>query len=143
MGQIEISVELPASVDQVWNELADLASHVEWMSDAKSITFLSDRTEGAGTRMEVATKVLLFRTKDVMEFVVWEPPSRMAVRHRGLVSGLGEFSISQTATGSLLTWREGLRFPPWLGGRAAARFVEPVLSAIWRRNLRRFAGRFP
>jgi len=95
--QIEVAVEIPAPVQAVWDDVADVASHVDWMADAESIEFLTPQTSGTATRMEVLTQVGPLRLTDVMEFTAWEPPHRMAIRHQGLVTGEGEF---------LLTWGE-------------------------------------
>ena len=141
--EIQVSVNIPAPPDVVWNDIADIASHVEWMADAESITFLSDQTSGTGTRMEVATKVGPFRLKDIMEFKRWEPPSVMAIRHQGLVTGEGEFHLDSTsAGGTRFTWREDLTFPWYLGGPVTEFFAAPVLKAIWARNLKRLQARF-
>jgi uncharacterized protein YndB with AHSA1/START domain len=48
-ARIRVSVTLPAPPAMVWDDLADLSSHVEWMADAESITFTSDRRAGVGT----------------------------------------------------------------------------------------------
>lgn len=141
--EIRVSVNLPSPPDVVWNDIADIASHVEWMADAESISFLSEQTSGAGTKMEVATRVGPFRLKDVMEFQRWEPPSVMAIRHQGLVTGEGEFQLSATsAGGTRFTWREDLTFPWYLGGPITEFFAAPVLKAIWARNLKRLQARF-
>ena len=113
------------------------------MADAESITFLGDRQAGAGTRMVVATRVGPFRLNDIMEFTTWEPPTRMAIRHEGLVTGEGVFTLDEAGPNTTtFTWQEELSFPLWLGGPVAEFFAAPVLTAIWRRNLKRLAARF-
>mgnify|MGYP001813009881 CR=1 FL=1 len=97
---MRVTVDIPASPDEVWADIADLASHVEWMADAERIDFLSEQHSGVGTRMEVLTKVGPLSTTDVMEFTAWEPPHRMAIRHEGLVSGEGEFLLEPTEGGT-------------------------------------------
>jgi carbon monoxide dehydrogenase subunit G len=93
--------------------------------------------------MEVATKVGPFRLTDVMEFTSWEPPSVMAIHHKGLVTGTGEFQLTPTgAGGTRFTWREDLTFPWYLGGPLTEFFAAPVLKAIWSRNLKRLQARF-
>jgi uncharacterized protein YndB with AHSA1/START domain len=139
---IQVEVTIPAPPQTVWDDLADLASHVEWMADAESIEFLTDQQEGSGTRMRVATKVGPFRTSDLMEFTAWEPPHRMAIRHQGLVTGEGEFLLAPQGSGTRFTWRETLTFPWYLGGPVTALGAAPVLRWIWRRNLERLVERF-
>lgn len=140
---IHVQVEIPASRQRVWDDIADVASHVEWMADAESITFLGDQQSGAGTRMAVATRVGPFRLNDIMEFTGWDPPGRMAIRHQGLVTGIGEFVLDEAGPETTrFTWQEELTFPLWLGGPVTEFFAAPVLTAIWKRNLRRLAARF-
>lgn len=132
-----------ASPDEVWNDLAAISSHVDWMADASEIRFLTDRTEGVGTRFECDTNVGPFHLVDVMEIYRWEPPRRMGVRHRGLVRGTGEFRLEPTRRGrTRVVWDERLRFPLWLGGPVGGFAARPVLKAIWRGNLRRLRRRF-
>ncbi len=142
MARIRVEQPIAASPDEVWDDVADVSSHAEWMADAEKITFLSDQRSGAGTRMEVLTRVGPFSLTDVMEFTAWEPPVRMAVRHQGLVTGEGAFHLSASPYGTLFVWDEELVFPWWLGGAVTAFFAAPVLKAIWRGNLRRLAQRF-
>lgn len=140
---ITVRIEIPADRQRVWDDIADVASHVEWMADAESISFLGDQRDGAGTRMEVATRVGPLRLNDLMEFTEWEPPARMAIRHEGLVTGEGAFTLEEAGpNATTFTWREVLTFPLWLGGPVAEFFAAPVLTAIWRRNLKRLAARF-
>ena len=140
---IETSIEIAAPPPVVWEDLARLESHVEWMADAERIDFLTPERAGVGTRMEVLTRVGPLRTADVMEFTEWEPPHRMAIRHDGLVSGTGEFVLSSLGSDrTLFTWREQLTFPARFGGRMGATLAGPILKAVWRRNLKRLAARF-
>ena len=139
---IRVEQMINAPPDEVWNDIADLGSHTEWMADAETITFLTDQTSGAGTAMEVLTKVGPLSTKDVMTFTVWDPPHRMAIDHRGLVTGSGEFRLEQAGSQTRFVWEEELVFPLRLGGQLGALIGKPVLEAIWRRNLKKLAARF-
>ena len=141
-SRIRVEQHIAAARDVVWDDIADIGSHAEWMADAESITFLTEHRHGAGTRMEVLTKVGPFSLTDVMEFTSWEAPERMAVRHQGLVTGEGAFLLTEDGDGTRFVWDEELAFPWWLGGPITAFFAAPVLRAIWRGNLKRLAGRF-
>ncbi len=71
-----------------------------------------------------------------MTITAWEPGRRMAVHHRGAVSGTGEFVLKDGAESStVLEWREDLTFPWWLAGSMGARLARPVLTLLWRGNL--------
>jgi hypothetical protein len=110
----------------------DIESHVEWMADAESIRITSPTT------FEVATRVGPLRTLDRMEITEWEEGRVIGVRHVGLVTGRGRFTLTPEGDGTRFTWQEHLQIPWWLGCRLA----EPVLWLVWRRNLRRLRSRF-
>ncbi len=140
---VVVQIEIPAPIERVWEEAADVASHVEWMADAHRLDFLSGQTEGVGTRVEVETRFGPLRTTDVMEFTAWDPPRRMAVRHQGLFTGTGEFLFEPTGPGATtMTWQERIDFPWFFGGKLGAWAARPVFGWVWRRNLRRFRERF-
>lgn len=142
MASVKVSVVIEAPLEQVWVAAADLESHDEWMADAESIEFLTARKRGLGTRMEVATRVGPFRTKDIMEVTEWEDRRRIGVRHTGLVTGTGAFEIEPIDPATTrFTWQERLTFPWYLGGRLTALFASPVLALVWKRNLARLKRR--
>ena len=143
MARIRVSTVLDAPPDRVWADLADIGSHVDWMADARAIRFLSGQTTGVGTRFECDTKVGPVRLTDVMEITEWKPGRAMGVRHSGLVSGTGRFTLRKARGGRThFMWREKLTYPTRLGGRFGAFLSKPALRWVWRRNLRRFAARF-
>ncbi len=133
---------IDADVETVWNDIAHLPSHTHWMADAESIRITSDQRAGVGTTMEVLTRVGPLSTTDVMEFTAWDPPHRMAITHRGLVTGRGEFRLEPAGDRTRFIWEEELIFPLRLGGSLGGLVGKPVLEAVWRRNLARLAARF-
>ena len=139
---VRVEQLIDAPVQDVWNHIADLGSHVEWMADAESITFLTDQRSGPGTTMEVLTRIGPLKTTDLMEFVEWQPPHHMAIRHTGLVTGTGAFTLEPCGDSTRFVWAEELTFPWYLGGGLTAIGAAPVLKAIWRRNMRTLAARF-
>ncbi|MGA7097906.1 MAG: SRPBCC family protein [Acidimicrobiia bacterium] len=139
MITITIRYEAPAAA--VWSELADLASHSEWMADAGDIEFVDSKTRGLGTQMRVPTRIGPFHTTDLMTVVEWEEGRAVGVEHVGAVSGIGRFLVETSGSGSVLTWSERLRFPWWLGGPIGAWIAQPFLRHIWRGNLRRLGER--
>jgi carbon monoxide dehydrogenase subunit G len=142
MPWVEAAVELRDPPETVWLELEHVERHVEWMSDAERIEFIGNQQRGVGTTIRVLTKVGPFTTSDMIEFTSWEPPSRMAVSHRGLVSGRGEFVLEPIDGGTRFVWREELSFPWYLGGVLTAAVSAPILRRIWQRNLERFRSHF-
>ncbi|MGY6500863.1 MAG: SRPBCC family protein [Acidimicrobiales bacterium] len=137
MASIRISVVIDATPDQVWADVRDVASHVEWMTDAVAIRFTSDQTSGVGTSFECDTKVGPIKLTDLMEITEWEDARRMGVRHVGMVTGTGVFTLSPVGdTATAFTWTEDLTFPWWMGGTIGGLVGAPVMRWIWRRNLR-------
>jgi uncharacterized protein YndB with AHSA1/START domain len=141
MAKIRVRTTLDATPAQVWVALSDLASHVTWMQDAVALRFLTDATYGEGARFECDTKVGPLRLTDVMEVTEWVPGKALGVRHVGVVTGTGRFTLQRARGGrTRLSWVEELRFPLWLGGPVGARAAAPVLRRIWRRNLAAFGA---
>lgn len=139
---IEVSIDIDRAPDQVWAYVQDISTHVEWMADAEAIRFLGSQTHGAGTTFECDTKVGPFRLTDVMTVTSWEDAKQMGVRHEGVVTGEGIFTLSPIAgNATRFTWNEDLIFPFWMAGSLGATVAKPVLTAIWRRNLTRLKSR--
>ncbi len=108
------------------------------MADAVAIRFQTEQTRGVGTSFFCDTKVGPIKLVDVMTITAWEPEKVMGVKHTGVVTGTGEFTLEPIGSnGTRFTWTESLDFPWWLGGPIGA-FVggQIVMKAIWRRNLR-------
>jgi carbon monoxide dehydrogenase subunit G len=138
MPGIYVSIVIDAPVEEVWSVVEPVERHVDWMADAESIRFHGDQTRGVGTRFVCATKVGPIRLQDEMEITEWEAPRLMGVRHQGLVTGTGKFTLQRSvAGGTLFAWEEELHFPWWLGGPLGELVGgRLVLKQIWKRNLR-------
>ncbi|HUO46475.1 MAG TPA: SRPBCC family protein [Acidimicrobiia bacterium] len=134
---VTVAVLIDAPLQKVWTAVADLGSHVEWMADAERIEFTGPQQQGVGTLMDVFTRIGPLTTTDVMEVTAWEPPRRIAVVHKGLVSGTGEFRLDPVAGGVVVTWVEHLRFPWHFGGPLGAALAQPLFHRIWKGNLTR------
>ena len=141
---ITVSVEIDASPAMVWLIVEPVENHIEWMHDAVAIRFTGGQTRGVGTEFLCDTKVGPIKLVDRMEITEWVPGEVMGVRHTGLVTGSGRFTLEplgaapdQPARRTRFVWQETLTFPWWLGGPIGA-FIggKLVLRAIWQRNLR-------
>jgi uncharacterized protein YndB with AHSA1/START domain len=136
--RIKVSTTIDAPVAEVWGYIENIASHVDWMADAESITFTSARNAGVGTTFDCVTKVGPFRLNDKMAVTEWTVRRAMGIRHEGLVTGSGVFTLSKRrGNRTRFTWKEQLTFPLWMGGPVGAFVAKPVLRSIWKRNLRR------
>lgn len=137
MPRITVERTVPVPVTDAWDAISDLSSHTKWMRDAHSIEFETESTTGVGTRMVVDTRIGPLRTIDRMNVTEWVEGSSITVEHVGIVTGLGTLSVTEDVGGALVTWEETLRFPLWLGGAVTAWLARPILTAVWRGNLRR------
>ena len=135
--RIRVGITIDASPAAVWAAVERIDTHVNWMADAQSITFLTKQTSGVGTTFDCLTKVGPIRLVDRMVVTGWNPKRTIGIEHRGAVSGRGRFTLRRRRGRTRFTWTEQLAFPWWLGGPAGALAARPVLRAVWRRNLRR------
>jgi uncharacterized protein YndB with AHSA1/START domain len=136
---IVVSVELDATPERVWAVVEPVENHVDWMHDAVAIRFQTEQQRGVGTRFLCDTKVGPFKLVDAMEITEWVPGAAMGVRHVGIVTGAGTFTLTPIDLGrrTRFTWAETLVFPWWLGGPLGALIGgKVVLRTIWKRNLR-------
>ena len=142
MAHISVSIEIDATPQRVWEVVEPVERHVDWMHDAVAIRFETDQTRGVGTRFLCDTKVGPIELVDKMEITEWRPGEAMGVRHTGIVTGTGTFTLTPIDLGrrTRFTWAEELIFPWWLGGPIGAWIGgKLVMGAIWRRNLRGLA----
>ena len=136
MARIQISQVIDRAPSEVWNEMRHIERHVNWMHDAVEIRFTSDSRGGIGTSFICLTKVGPFKTQDVMTITDWRENEVMGVTHAGLIKGSGKFTIVPNHLGSLITWEERLEFPWWALGSIGSILSKPILTQIWKRNLR-------
>lgn len=137
-NRIHVSTVIDAKPADVWDAVEDVGSHTEWMQDAVAIRFTSPHRSGVGTTFECDTAVGPFRLTDLMEITEWKPRKAMGVRHVGLVTGEGVFTIAKVRRGrSRFTWSERLVFPWWMGGTVGGVIGARIMRRIWRKNLRR------
>ncbi|MBA3281903.1 MAG: SRPBCC family protein [Acidimicrobiia bacterium] len=137
MGRIRVSTVINASPERVWEEVRHIDRHVDWMADAESITFRSHQTSGAGTTFDCVTKVGPVKLVDKMAITQWREGEEMGVRHDGLVTGIGRFTLARIRRDhTRFTWDEDLVFPWWMAGRVGGVLGGVIMRRIWKRNLR-------
>lgn len=136
--RITVCTDIDAPLETVWAAVEPIEDHVRWMADAERISFRTGQTRGVGTEFRCRTKVGPIRLDDEMRVTEWEPGSAMGIVHEGLVTGRGRFVLSPGGRGQTrFCWDEQLAFPWWMGGRLGEVAGKPVLTRIWRGNLRR------
>ena len=134
-----ISVEtiIEASLEEVWESVANIQSHVNWMDDAVSIDFIGDRQQGIGTTFDCETKIGPFKLPDRIEITEWGESKTIGVSHKGLVSGRGRFTLLQlNPIRTTFTWEESLVFPFWMGGPLRNPIGKKILESVWKQNLK-------
>lgn len=137
MAKIKVKTTIAATPATVWAYVEDVSRHVEWMDDAVAIRFTSATTRGVGTTFDCDTKVGPLRLTDRMEITEWTPRQAMGVRHVGLVTGEGVFTLAKKRGGrTVFEWREELHFPWWMGGAVGGVVGKRLLRHIWKGNLR-------
>lgn len=139
MAHIEVGIDLDASPQQVWKIVEPVERHVDWMADAVAIRFVNEQTRGVGTAFLCDTKVGPIKLTDRMEITEWVPEKVMGVRHVGVVTGTGQFTLAPLDSGARtrFVWAEELKFPWWLGGPIGEIIGgKLVMGFIWKRNLR-------
>jgi hypothetical protein len=142
MSRIKVSTMIDAPRDRVWTVVRDIASHVDWMEDADAIRFTSRTHRGVGATFECDTKIGPFRLTDRMEVTEWREGRTIGIRHVGLVTGTGRFTLARRRHGrTRFTWEERLTFPRKLGGWPGSVAGGLVLRQVWRRNLRNLKHR--
>jgi hypothetical protein len=143
VNQIKVSTLIDAPAEVVWADVRQIGSHVEWMDDAVVIRFTSERREGVGATFECDTRVGPLRLNDRMAVTEWDQGRAIGIRHTGLVTGTGRFTLTPVAGDrTLFTWEERLAFPWWMGGSVGRLLGAGVLKAVWRRNLAHLRRRF-
>lgn len=136
--KIRVHTVIDVPPDRLWRMLERVEDHVEWMADARAITFVSSQRRGVGTEFDCLTAIGPFRTTDRMVITEWEPKHVMGVVHRGVFVGRGRFTLKRRRGGrTRFTWQERLTFPWFMGGPLGAFAAKPALRWVWRRNLGR------
>jgi hypothetical protein len=133
---VQVCTTIEVAPEQLWQRLERIEDHVDWMADARSITFVSPQQRGVGTEFDCLTVVGPMRTTDRMRVTEWAPNQAMGIEHRGVVTGRGRFALLPLgADRTYFCWEERLTFPWWMGGQLGAALGRPLLRAVWRRNL--------
>ena len=121
---------------RLWDALADLDAHREWMTDVRTLHFLTAQRSGVGTRYVIEVANGAFRVRDHVEVVTWDRPGELAITHRiGPARGAGRFLLTAAAEGVRLEWHTRFEVPWWAGGAVAERLGAPATRRLLTRNL--------
>jgi carbon monoxide dehydrogenase subunit G len=134
--RIEAFGVFDASPERTWAVLSDWERQASWMPDVAWIR--ARGTEwGEGAVLDVRTKVFgIPALTDEVAVTAWQPPHRLAVEHRGVVKGTGEWRLEPFGSGTRFVWVERLRLPFGPFGELALRCYGPIQRAMLRRSVR-------
>lgn len=130
-------VVIDAPTERVWAELADVEGQPRWMDDLKSVRIESPGPVGVGTRATGRVRILGITVEDPVEITEFEPPTRFAIAHEGLLTGSGLITLEAGADGTttIVRWEEVL-VAPVLPDLADA-ILRPILADVFQRDLDR------
>ncbi|HEY1330611.1 MAG TPA: SRPBCC family protein [Actinomycetota bacterium] len=135
--RLRAHARIDAPPEAVWAVVADWEAQREWMPDVAWIR-VDGAERGLGARLLVRTKVLgVAATTDVIDVLVWEPPHRIGIVHRGLVRGRAAWLLDPAEDGrsTNFTWLEELRLPPPILGEIPLVLYAPVQALLQRRSV--------
>ena len=135
---LEVTVVEHLDVDRarLWDALADLEAHREWMTDVRSLRFLTVQRSGVGTRYLIDIRVGPVPVRDQIEVIAWGRPGELASSHRiGPVRGEGRFLLADAGRGTRLAWWTRFAIPWWAGGAVAESLGVRPTRRLLTRNL--------
>lgn len=139
MKTLQLTVDVPADPDTVFDAMTDWGAQHEWMLGTKVQPGAQDG-RGVGGEIAAFTGVGPVGFWDTMTITKWEQPHVVEVDHTGhLVRGRGVFRVERNATGSRFVWREEVEPPLGRVGALGWYLVKPLLAAGVSLSLRRFA----
>jgi hypothetical protein len=129
------SVDLAVAPAEAFDVLAVAETWPQWASVITKVTWTSAEPHGVGTTRTVD---MLGGIVGSEEFLVWEPPGRMAFRFnecstRSITAFAEDYLIVPAAGGCRLTWTLALR--PAGAAKASVSLARPLMNAAFRRFL--------
>jgi carbon monoxide dehydrogenase subunit G len=138
---IENDVTLPAPPDVVWDLITDWERQGDWQLEARDFKVVSEQRTGVGVEAEATVKIGGISTRDKVRITGWEPPKRLAIEHKGWVSGRGEMHLTPLGTTRThLFWKEELSPPLGVLGALGLTGFKPLMARIFARDLRVLSG---
>lgn len=135
---IEMWRVLPGPADVVWRSITDWEHQDDWMLEARDFVITSSHREGVGVTGRATVKIGGITTTDEVVVTGWDPERRLAIEHKGWVSGKAEMLLTELADGTThILWREELICRP-LGalGSIGLTLFKPLMRLIFVRDLR-------
>jgi hypothetical protein len=134
MGQrIEHSIRIMAPREAVWDVIQNCARRPEWDARVVDVTLLTPPPQQRGSRVRLTYRWLLARSWLELEYIVWNPPERSAVRAERLSPG----NLFSSLSGSWHFTDNGDGTTGWttvLNVRLRGGLVAPLLERIFVRG---------
>ena len=133
---MKMAITIAAPIDDVWDAVSDIERQPLWMEEMKAVRLTTPGPVGVGTRGEADVRIFLVGIVDAVEVDVYDPPSRLGIRHVGRYTGGGRITLEAIDRGrTLVRWDERLVPPifPHLGQL----LQKPVMGAIFQADLER------
>ena len=117
---------------------------LQWLCLASVLTVTGSNSHSlSSASIEDLTKVGPLRLNDTMVVTEWAEKEAIGVRHTGLVTGEGRFTLAPAGTDRTeFCWTEELQFPWWMGGILGDIVGARILELVWRRNLKTLRAQF-
>jgi uncharacterized protein YndB with AHSA1/START domain len=137
--RLRLEATLPAAPERVWEVASDWERYPEWMPDVSWVRRVGG-SPGVGLELDVRTKVLgVPAVTDRMVVWAWEPPRKLGIVHRGMVSGSGLWKLQPQGGGTRFVWLEDIRMPPPVLGELALWAYRPILLLTFTWSMRNLA----
>ena len=132
---ISSMIVIDASIERVWDEIADIEGQPRWMQEMKAIRFMTQGPVGVGMVCEADVRIFGITVTDPVTITEFDPPHRYAISHDGTFSGHGVITLESGADGTttIVRWDEVL-IPPVLS-HLGALAMAPALGAIFQADL--------
>lgn len=138
---IELAQTVPGPPSVVWALITDWEHQNDWMLEARDFKVTSKQRKGVGVEAQATISIGGITTRDVVRVVGWEPNRRLAIEHRGWVSGRGEIHLTPLGEDRThIFWREELEPPVGVLGALGLTAFKPLMTRLFRRDLKVLAG---
>ena len=138
---IEVAQTVPGPPSVVWELITDWEHQGDWMLEARDFKVISEQREGVGVEAEASISIGGITTRDIVTVVGWEPNRRLAIEHKGWVSGIGEIHLTPLGNDRThIFWREELQPPVGFLGAMGLTAFKPLMTRIFRRDLKVLSG---
>jgi uncharacterized protein YndB with AHSA1/START domain len=133
----EMSQTVPGPPEIVWDLVTDWEHQDDWMLEASDFVVTSDHREGVGVEAEATISIAGVTTRDKVRVVGWEPNRRLAIEHRGWITGKGEIHLTPLGKDRThVFWREELQPPFGMLGALGLSSFKPIMRRRFLRDLR-------